>query len=79
MPCRRMEESARRDPMSSKVLEGNLHSCFQYLLVLSGLPLLGGEPPGPLFSRRGLSASLLPAVCCGRSASLQPPGEVQGT
>lgn len=75
----RMEASARKDPMSSEVLEGTLLCCFQSTsLVVSGFPLLGGEPPGPLFSRRGLSTSLLPAVCCGRSASLQPPGEVQG-
>lgn len=45
----------------------------------SGFPLLGGESPEPLFSRRGLGTPLLPAVCGRRSTSLQPPGQVQGT
>lgn len=76
----RMEDPAGKDLMWSEVLEGTLPGCFQLpLLILSGFPLLGGEPPGPLFSRRGLSTPILPAVCGGRSASFQPPGQVQGT
>lgn len=63
---------------SSDVPEGPLPWRSAPPPIRSGVPLLGGAAPEPLHCGGGLGTPLLPAVCGGRGAALQPPRQVQG-